>query len=101
MLLLELELRGVLDRDDPLRVRDEGGHCVQGRRLTGAGTARDQDVQLAVDAGGEKLSGLRRERSEVDQVVHRVGVTRELPDRQRRTAQRQGRNNRVHARAVR
>ena len=47
VLLLELELGGVLDRDDALVARDEGRDRVQRRRLTGAGTAGDEDVQLA------------------------------------------------------
>ena len=54
VLLVELELGRVLDRDDPVGVRDRRRECVQQRRLTGAGSARDQDVELAADAGSEE-----------------------------------------------
>ena len=101
VLLLELELGRILDRDDALVTGDERRHRVERRRLTGTGTARDQDVQLALHAGGEELCRLRRDRPERDQVVHRVGVSRELPDRQRRALERQRWDDRVHAGAVR
>src|SRR6478672_3093820 len=39
-----------LDRDDALPLGDERGEDVQERRLARAGTARDQHVQLALDA---------------------------------------------------
>ena len=58
VVLLELELGRVLDRDDALVVRDEGGQRVQQRRLAGAGAAGDQHVELARDAGGQELRGL-------------------------------------------
>ena len=48
VVLLELELGRVLDRDDALVAGDVGGERVQGRRLTGAGTAGDQHVELAL-----------------------------------------------------
>jgi hypothetical protein len=35
VVLLQLQLDGVLDGDDPLAVRDEGGQHVQQRRLCG------------------------------------------------------------------
>ena len=46
VLLLELELGGVLDRDDSLVAGDERRDRVQRRRLTGAGTTGDEHVQL-------------------------------------------------------
>ena len=51
VVLVQLELGGVLDRDDPLVVGDERGQHVQRRRLAGAGAAGDQDVQPALHAG--------------------------------------------------
>ena len=101
VLLLELELGRVLDRDDALVVRDEGGERVQRRRLTGAGTAGDEDVQLArarTRRGTAPPRGVSV--PNVDQVVDRVRVARELPDRQRRPAQRERRDDRVDAAAV-
>ena len=52
--LVELQLGGVLDRDDPLVVRDRGRERVQQRRLARARAARDQDVQLRLDAAARK-----------------------------------------------
>ena len=46
VLLMELKLRRVLDRDDPVGFGNRSRKRVQERRLAGAGTARDQDVQL-------------------------------------------------------
>ena len=100
VILLELELGRVLDRDDALVVGHERRQGVERRRLSGAGAAGDEDVQLALHAGGEELRGLGRERAELDQVVHRVRVARELPDRQRRALERERRDDRVDAAAV-
>src|SRR3982750_3857304 len=44
VVLLQLQLDGVLDGDDPLALRDEGREDVQQRRLTGTGTAGDDHV---------------------------------------------------------
>ena len=101
MILLQLELGRVLDRDDALVAGDEGGQGVEGRRLTGTGSARDEDVELPLDAGGQEVRRLRRDGAEVDQVVHRVRVARELPDGEDRPPQRERRDDRVDAAAVR
>ena len=53
--LLELELGRVLDRQDPLVVRDERGDHVERRGLPGARPARDQDVDAAADARLQEL----------------------------------------------
>ena len=45
VLLVELQLGRVLDRDDALLVADEAGQHVEQRRLAGAGAAADQHVQ--------------------------------------------------------
>ena len=52
--LLELELGGVLDGDDPLPLGDERRQHVEGRRLAGARSAGDEHVELAPDAGLEE-----------------------------------------------
>ncbi len=51
VVLVQLQLGGVLDRDDPLVGRDEAGQHVERRRLAGAGAAADQDVEPAAHAG--------------------------------------------------
>src|SRR4051794_39419002 len=70
------------------------------RRLTGAGTAGDDDVEPGLDAGAQQLGHLRRQRPEADEVVDGERVLGELPDGQRRPAEGQRRGDRVHAGAV-
>src|SRR2546429_432644 len=55
VLLLELELRRVLDRHDPLDVRDVGGHRIQGRRLTGAGKTTTLNAMSAYIPNVERI----------------------------------------------
>ena len=98
--LLELELGRVLDRHDALVAGHEARERVEQRRLARAGSARDEDVDLAADAGREERAGGGRERAERREVGQRVRVARELPDRQRRAAQRERRDDRVDAAAV-
>ena len=73
---------------------------VQQRRLAGAGSAGDQDVEARPDAAVEEVHGLRRERAEPDEVVGFEPPLGELPDREQRPGQRQRREHRVHAAAV-
>src|SRR5438093_287644 len=100
VLLAELELGGVLDRDDPLVVRDEGREDIERRRLARAGAARHEDVQARFDAGLEEVEHLRGGSPEPDEVVDGERAGRELPDRDDRTDERQGRDDRVDAGAV-
>ncbi len=51
VILLQLQLDGVLDRDDALAVGDERRQHVQQRRLAGAGAAGHDDVEPRLDAG--------------------------------------------------
>ena len=67
--LVELELLRVLDGDDALAVRDERRQHVEQRRLAGAGTARDDDVQAAFDAGPQEADAALVERAELHEVV--------------------------------
>ncbi len=48
--LAELQLGGVLDRDDPFVLRDERGEHVERRRLAGPGAAGHEDVEPSLDA---------------------------------------------------
>jgi len=57
--LVQLELGCVLDGDDPLVVGDERRERVEQRRLAGAGTAADEDVELALDARRQQPSTRR------------------------------------------
>ena len=69
VLLLELELGGVLDRDDAVALGHRSRERVQHRRLTGAGSARDEDVELGLDARAEEVARLLRERPDVDELT--------------------------------
>ena len=100
MRLLELKLGGVLDGDDALAVGDERRQHVEVRRLAGAGAARDQDVELGPDAGLQHHRQVEGEGAEVDEVLHREGVGGELPDRQHRAVDGEGRDDGVDTRAV-
>ena len=56
VVLVQLELGGVLDRDDALVAGDERREHVERGRLAGAGAAGHDDVELAAHAGGEELA---------------------------------------------
>src|SRR3990172_8740153 len=101
VVLHETELRGVLDGDDALVLGDEARHDVEQRRLPGARTAGDEDVQARFDARAEELHHLRGRRAELDVVLGHDPGLRELPDGDDRTVQRERRDDDVHARAVR
>ena len=60
VVLVELELLGVLDGDDALVGGDERRQHVEGRRLAGAGTAGDDDVEPADHAGLQEAGRVRR-----------------------------------------
>ena len=78
-----------------------GRDGVQKRRLARTGTAGDEHVQLPSHALSEELGGLLGDRSQAHQVRERERVAGELSDRQRRPAQRERRDDRVDAAAVR
>ena len=100
VVLVELELLGVLHRDDALVGRDERRQHVERRRLTGTGTAGDDDVEPADDAGLEEPGGVGVERAEADQVVDLERVLGELPDGEERPVDGERVDDRVHAGAV-
>jgi hypothetical protein len=68
--LVEPQLGGILDRHDPIGVRNRGRDRVQERRLPGSGTAGDHDVELRPDAALDELHDLGIQRPELDQVMH-------------------------------
>ena len=101
VLLVQLELGGVLDGDDPLVVGDEAGQDVEQGRLARAGAAGDDDVEPAAHA---RLRGRRapagRERAEGDQVPVRERVGGELADGEHAAVEGDRRDDRVDAGAV-
>ena len=100
VLLLQLQLGGVLDRDDPLAIGDESGQDVEQRRLAGAGAAADQAVQPRADAVAEKVEHRLRQRLQRDQVFRLEPLGRKPADRQKRAVHGQRRDDRVDARSV-
>ena len=101
VLVLDLQLGGVLDGDDPL----VGGNV--GRQQIRAASScrcpcRPRSRMLARDAnaGGQKVERRATERAEPDQILGGQQVARELSDGQRRSVHRQRRNDGVDARAV-
>jgi len=100
VVLLELKLDRVLDRDDALVARDEARQHVQQRRLARTRTSGHQDVQSGLDARSEKVRHVRRDRAEADQVVDAQRVPAELTDGQRGAVDRQRRDDGVDAGTV-
>ena len=100
VLLAQLQLGRVLDRDDALVVGDERRQDVEQRRLAGAGAAGDDDVQARLDARAQEVDHLGRRGPEADQVVRRHRRGRELADGDHGPDERDGRDDDVDARAV-
>ena len=98
--VVDLELRCVLDRDHPLVVRDETRDDVQGRRLAGAGAARDEDVHAAQHGGRQELRHRGAQAPLVFEVVDAEDGILELADREGRSVDRGGPDDRVDAAAV-
>ena len=101
MRLLQLKLGRVFDRDDALAVGDERRLDVEQRCLTGAGAAADEHVQLQVHAVAKELEHVGGDRLVADQVLGLEAVGRKTANRKQRAVNRQGRNDRIDARAIR
>ena len=99
--LLQLKFGRVFDRDDAVVVRDEARQRVEQRRFTGAGAAGDDDVQVGLHGAFEQHHHFGREALVVQQVFELERVGAEAANGDGRAIQRQRRNDRVHAGAVR
>ena len=83
MLLLELQLRRVLDGDDAFLVGDEVAEAIEQGRLAGAGPARHDDVPAVKNRSAEEIASGRSEGLvTIDQVVHGEFFFGMTPDRQ-------------------
>ena len=98
--LLQLQLRGILDRDDPVGRIDLLGQGVEQGRLAGAGPARDDDVLLGAHRAIQDLDHLRGQRVACGQRFERQVAPHELADRDGGAVDRQGKRDDVHAAAV-
>ena len=101
VLLGELQLGRVLDRDDPLLVGNEIAEAVEQRGFAGAGTAGNEDVACGRARSARRNSAHgARHRALGDEVVDDHFPLGELADRERRPAHGERRDDRVHAAAV-
>src|SRR5262249_21730116 len=89
MPLVELQLGRVFDRDDALAVRNRGRDGVKERRLSGTRTARDEAVQLCLNAAREEVDRLLGQRADVDHVLEGQAPLAELPDGEKRAGERE------------
>src|SRR5688572_29447052 len=94
-----MNLRRLLDDDDPVPVWYARGQRVEQRRLAGTGPAGDQDVLLPTNGGGKLRRDGRRQGTDVDEVVQ-VVAARELANRERRSSDGTWREHRRHTGAV-
>ncbi len=98
--LLELQLRRVLNGDDPLVAGEEARHDIEQRRLPRRGAPRDDDVEPRLHASAEELDHLLRDAPHANQIIRQVRRRGELADADARTVQGQWRDDDVDAGAV-
>ena len=94
-----MNLRRLFDHDDALLVGNPCGQRIQQRRLAGARAAGNQHVLVVRNGLDERGRHGRREGAEVDEIVETV-ATRELADREGRSADRARREHGRHARPI-
>ena len=97
----ERELLRVLDDHDAFVVGDELRDRVEQRRLAARGAARDDDVLLGLDEDLDHLGGVRGDRVELEEALHRQLFPEEPADRDVRAAVAGGRQHGGDARSVR
>ena len=98
--LPQRQFGSVFDRDDAFLVRNEARQRIQQRRLAGAGSARDDDVQPRGDRALEEIEHRLRQRLAIDQILRADAIGAETANRQHGTVERERRNDRVDAGAV-
>jgi hypothetical protein len=101
MRIRQTQLRRILDRDHPLVVADRRGEDPEHRRLAAAGATGHDHVGAPPNARQEEAHHPWADRRALDQELRRDGCGRELADRERGTAEREGRHDRVDPRTVR
>ncbi len=101
MRLLQLQLGGVFDGDDPLPLANKGRKRVHQRGFPRSRAARDHDIQPAGDGGTQVYGHLIAHGAEKGQLFKAQLVFAELADRNQRAAQRDRRDDRIEPRPVR
>jgi len=97
VVLVQLQLRGVFNRDDAFAIGNVGGQHVEERGLAGAGAARNQNVEARFHATTQKFQHSCGERVVLEQIVSGERITAETPDREAGAVDRQRGNDGVHA----
>ena len=100
VVLVQLQLGRVLDRDDAFRVADVARQHVEQRRLAGAGAAADQAVQPGPDAVRQEVEHRPRQRLERHEIVGLEAFSRKTANRQQRAVHGERRDDGVDARTV-
>ena len=98
--LLKTKFSGVFDGDDTFIAGDEGGKHIQGRGLTGAGTAADEDIELRLDAGFYKFHHILGQRAIGNKIFCSQRRLREFTDGDARSQEGQRRDDDIHAGTV-
>ncbi|MOA16634.1 hypothetical protein D3C78_1368560 [compost metagenome] len=81
VLVLELQLCGILDGDDPLVRIDDLAENVEQRGLAGTSAAADKDVAAARHCELQELEDLRAQRARSQQIGASQHVLAELANR--------------------
>ena len=97
VLLFELKFGGVFDGDDALDVGNVSGEDVEQRGFAGAGTARDQKIQLPLHHGREKLEHGLGEGVIFDHVAGGDGVAAKTADGEASAVESERRNDGIDA----
>src|SRR5690606_13826206 len=100
MRLLKLQFGRVFAGDDALITVDIVGQAVEQHRLSGTGTAGNDDIAADAADDFENFGSLRRDRTEAYQLVKRQLVLLELADGQRCAIDSQRRGDDVDAGTV-
>src|SRR5690606_11767471 len=100
VLLLQLQLGCIFDRDDTLLLRDEAGTYVEQRSLPGARTPGDYNIQMGKHTGPDELCHLRGQGAIIDQLLNGQLILFELPDGDRRAIDSNRANDGIDARAI-
>ncbi len=100
VLLLELKFGGVFDGDDALRIRDVAGEDIEERGFPGAGAAGDEQIETALDHGGEQFEHLLGQGLILDHVARGNGIAAEAADGEACAVEGERRNDGVDAGAV-
>jgi hypothetical protein len=85
---MELQLGGVLDREDALALGDEARQHVEQSGLPGARASADENVQSGSDAVGQEVQHRLRQGAQIDEVLGSQALGRKTTNREQRPVNR-------------